>query len=137
MNTNLNSDNDRAYVEAGERSLAPKSVAADQVAEAFGVDRSRVLAALAGEFGLGPNARIDGAMAQQLADVLLGDLPMDRQEAALLALGVFTPRRDAVEGIGSEPPREESDRLSAKADVPSDTLASNHSSYAPSTTDSE
>ena len=62
---------------------------------------------------------------------------MDKREAALMQLGVFTPRRDAVEGIGSEPPGEESDRLSAEADVPPDVLASKDSSYAPSTTDSE
>ena len=130
-------DSEDAYIEAGERPMQRKSVTADQVAEAFSVDRSRVVAALAGEFGLGTGAWIDETMAHHLSDVLLGDLPLDRQEAALLALGVFTPRRDAVEGIGSEPPGEGSDRLSARAGIPPDELASKRSSHAPSTTDSE
>ena len=67
-------------------------------------------------------------MAHNLGDILFGDLPMDRQGAALPALGVFTMRRVAVEGIGSERLREETNRLSATADVPPDEFASKHSS---------
>jgi hypothetical protein len=125
------------YIAAGEAEPTRQFVTAEQVAQAFGVDRQRVLRALGAEFGLGPDARIDERIAHDLSELLLTDQPLDKREAAMMQLGVFTPRRDAVEGIGSEPPGEESDRLSAEADIPPDMLASKDSSYAPSTTDSE
>jgi len=53
---------------------------------------------------------------------------MDRQGAALPALGVFTMRRVAVEGIGCEGPGVETNRLSATADMPPDEFAGKHSS---------
>ena len=67
-------------------------------------------------------------MAHNLGDTLFGDLPMDRQGAALPALGVFTMRRDAVEGIRSERLGEETNRLNATADVPPGEFASKRSS---------
>ena len=129
-------DRHDVYIESGEAERQP-SFSVNQVAEAFGVGVIRVRRAMRGEFSLGPDARIDSKMAQHLSDVLLGDLPLDRREGALMELGAYTPRRDASEGLGQNPPREESDRLSARVDVPADRLASERSSHAPSTTPSE
>jgi uncharacterized protein YqkB len=72
--------------------------------------------------------RIDVTMAHHLGDIHFGDLAMDRQGAALPALGVFTMRRVAVEGIGCEGPGVETNRLSATADMPPDEFAGKHSS---------
>ena len=77
-----------------------------------------------GEFGLGPDDRVDSKMAQHLAEVILGDMPLDRREAALMQLGAFTPRSDAAYGPGSGPPAEESDRQGAGASGPGDQPAS-------------
>ena len=129
-------DQDDVYVESGE-SRSQEVFTAAEVAKAFGVDLSRVEQAMRGEFDRSADARIDSKMAQHLSDVLLGDLPLDRREAALMELGAFTPRSDATEGLGHNPPREESDRLSARTDMPADTLASERSSHARSTTPSE
>jgi hypothetical protein len=137
VETHDHTSDEGVYIEAGEAAPTRQFVTAEQVARAFGVDRQRVTKALAEEFSLGPDARIDERVAHELSELLLTDQPLDKREAAMMQLGVFTPRRDAVEGIGSEPPGEESDRLSAKADIPPDVLASKDSSFAPSTTDSE
>jgi hypothetical protein len=136
MESDKHTSDQGAYIEAGEAEPTRQTVTAELVARAFGVDRQRVVRALEAEFDLGPDARIDERTAHELSELLLTDQPLDKREAAMMRLGVFTPRRDAVEGIGSGPPGEESDRLSAEADVPPDVLASKHSSYAPSTTDS-
>ena len=108
---------------------------ADQIATAFDVDPVRVARAMAGEFGLGSSDRIDSRMAHHLSEVILGDLPLDRREAALLNLGAFAPRRDMTEGVGNTPSNEESDRQSAVAGVPADETPSKRSSYDPATQD--
>jgi hypothetical protein len=130
-------DHDGVYLESGENPEHESSFSLEEIATAFGVSLSRVEDAVRGEYGQGADARIDSPMAQHLSEVLLGDQPMDRREAALLKLGAFTPRSDATEGLGQNPPREESDRLSARADIPADRLASGRSSHDTSTTPSK
>ena len=127
-------DADGVYIEAGEAG-APPSFAADDLAAAFGVEPARVHRALAGEFGLGANDRVDSKMAQRLCEALLGDLPLDRQQAALMRLGAFTPRSDASDGVGAGPPSEESDRQRAEVGGPDDQRASRRSSHDPDTHD--
>ena len=126
-------DSEGVYIEAGETVSPSKTFSVDEVAGAFGVERDRVLRALDGEFALGSDARIDSKMAQQLVEVLLGDLPLAQHEAALMELGAFTPRRDATWGAGSGPADEESDRQSAVAGVPADDLPSERSSHGDAT----
>ena len=113
-------DEDAVYIEAGEGQDGSARFSLDQVAAAFAVDAERVRRALEGEYGLGPDGRVDSKMAQHLAEVILGDLPLDRREAALMQLGAFTPRSDAAWGPGSGPPAEESDRQGAGASGPVD-----------------
>ena len=108
-------DEDAVYVEAGEGADESARFSLDQIAAAFAVDAERVRRALEGEFGLGPDAEVDAKTAQHLAEVILGDMPLDRREAALMQLGAFTPRSDAAWGAGSGPPAEESDRQGAGA----------------------
>ena len=127
-------DGDGVYIETGEAGTRASFSAAD-VATAFEVAPDRVHRALAGEFGRSPDDRIDSQMAQHLGEVLLGNLPLDRQQAALMRLGAFTPRSDAEYGVGAGPPSEESDRQRADANVPDDRLASRRSSYDPATQD--
>jgi len=103
-------DENAVYIEAGEGEDRSARFSLDQIAAAFAVDAERVRRAMEGEFGLGPDGRVDSKMAQHLAEVMLGDLPLDRREAALMSLGAFTPRSDAAWGPGSGPPAEESDR---------------------------
>ncbi len=119
------------YIAAGEGQGLHAHFAADQVASAFGVDLARVHRAMAGEFGLEPNARVDSRQAQQLAEVLLGDQPLDVREAATMRLGAFTPRPDEAWGLGDTAPGEESDRFAASADVLEDERASRRSSHDP------
>lgn len=118
------------YIEAGEDVSPARRFSADEVASAFGVAKERVLNAMRGEFALGPEATIDDKQAQDLVEVLFGDLPLDQREAATMRLGAYTPRRDAEYGLGSGPPDEESDRESARAGIPPDELASRRSSHA-------
>lgn len=113
-------DEDAVYIEAGEETEGSDRFSLDQIAAAFGVAADRVGRALEGEFGLGPDARVDSKKAQQLAEVLLGDMPIDRREAALMQLGAFAPRSDATWGAGSGPPAEESDRQQPGASAPVD-----------------
>lgn len=103
------------YVPAGEQASPDATFTLDQVATAFKVDRARVARAWSGEFGLGPDRAIDSRQAQQLAEALLADQPLDRREAALMTLGAFTPRPDQAWGLGEKPPGEESDRLRTEA----------------------
>ena len=119
------------YAPAGEAQGQGSRFSAPQVAAAFGVELQRVLRALAGEFNLGPEAATDSKQAQQLAEVLIGDLPLDRQQAALMQLGAFTPRGDHDWGMGETAPGEESDRFAASADVLEDERASVRSSHDP------
>lgn len=130
-------DSDGQYVEAGEATGVSASFTTDEVAMAFAVDPDRVHRAMQGEFGLGSGASVDSRMAQQLSEVLLGDLPLDRREAALMKLGAYTPRADADWGLGSGPPDEESDRQNAAAGVPDDEKVSERSSYDPATQTAE
>ena len=121
------------YVPAGEAQGQGARFTGSQVADAFGVELARVHRALAGEFNLGPEAVTDSKQAQQLAEVLIGDLPLDRQQAALMELGAFTPRGDHDWGFGETAPGEESDRFAASADVLEDERASTRSSHDPAT----
>ena len=122
---------DTEYAPAGEAQGQGARFTAPQVAGAFNVDVERVHRALAGEFNLGTDAGVDSRQAQHLAEVLLGDLPLDQQEAALMQLGAFTPRPDQVWGMGETAPGEESDRFAASADVLEDEVASKRSSNDP------
>jgi hypothetical protein len=99
------------YAPAGEAQGETESFTAGQVADAFGVAGDRVHRALAGEFALGPNDRVDSHQAQHLAEVILVDRPQAERQAALMRLGAFTPRRDHDWGIGEAAPGEESDRV--------------------------
>jgi hypothetical protein len=92
---------------------------ASDVAKAFDVEIDRVHNALAGEYNLGTDAKVDSRQAQLLAEVILGDRPQAEQEAALMQLGAFTPRRDTLEASVSEkPPGELSDRLRPTEEAP-------------------
>jgi hypothetical protein len=75
------------------------------------VEIGRVQQAIAGEFGLGADDRVDSRQAQLLAEVILVDQTLAEREAALMRVGAFTPRPDHEWGIGETPPGEESDKL--------------------------
>ncbi len=128
-------DSDESYIQAGEAPGRDARFSAEEIAVAFDVELDRVERALLGEFSLGSGDRVNSKMAQRLAEVLLADFPLDRQRAALMKLGAFTPRHDAVEGVGDGPPQEESDRQSARAGIPDDELAIRRSSHDPATND--
>jgi hypothetical protein len=125
----------RGTIEAppGEDGGIGARFSAGQVAAAFGVDEERVARAVAGEFGLTEGVAIDSWQAQQLAEVLLGDEPLDRRQAALMRLGAFTPRSDADWGLGDARRGEESDLQASRADVSPTDLASSRSSHDPAT----
>ncbi len=120
-------------VPAGEDQGIGRCFTASMIATAFGVDEVRVVRALEGEFGMTPETTVDSKQAQRLAEVLLGDQPLDRRQAALMNLGAFTPRSDVEWGLGDARPGEESDLLAARADVPPTELASPRSSHDPAT----
>jgi len=117
------------YVPAGEGQGEGVAFTADQVASAFGVAIDRVHRAMAGEFGLGTDGRVDSRRAQELAEVILGDQALDVREAALMKLGAYTPRPDQAWGMGETAPGEESDRAAAAADVLEDEHASPRGSH--------
>jgi hypothetical protein len=98
------------YAPAGEEDGVDARFSLDQIASAFDVDPARVHRAMTGEFG-SDDIQVDSRQAQHLAEVLLGDLPQDRQLAALITLGAYTPRPDHVEGLGEKDPADESDKL--------------------------
>lgn len=102
---------DGEYLPAGAGGPTGATFGRDAIAGAFAVDPSRVEAALAGEFGLEADAVVSSTQAQDLAEVLLGDQPLDVREAALMRLGAFTPRADHEIGLGEKDPADESDRL--------------------------
>jgi hypothetical protein len=119
-------------VPPGERSGQNRLFAASQIAAAFQVEQSRVLAAMEGEFSFDESALVDSKQAQHLAEVLLTEAPLDEREAALMRLGAFTPRPDVEWGVGDTPPGEESDRFAARVGTPEDELASDTGSHDPS-----
>ncbi|MDQ2683847.1 MAG: hypothetical protein M3Y37_10010 [Chloroflexota bacterium] len=98
------------YAPAGEESGVGATFSLEEIAAAFEVDPERVHRAMTGEFG-NDRMRVDSRQAQHLADVLLGDQPQDRQMAALIRLGAYTPRPDHAEGLGEKDPADESDKL--------------------------
>jgi len=106
------------YRPAGEAQGEDATFSADDVAAAFEVAVERVHRAFAGEFGLEADARVDSKQAQGLAEVIIGDQPLDTQQAALMKLGAFTPRTDHDWGSGETAPGEESDRIRPTPDVP-------------------
>ena len=120
------------YVPAGEAHAQGVRFTAHQVARAFGVAVDRVHRAMQGEFGRDASGHVDSKQVQHLAEVIIGDLPLDRQQAALMQLGAFTPRADQAWGMGETAPGEESDRLAASADVLEDERASRRASHDPS-----
>jgi hypothetical protein len=99
------------YAPAGEAQGEGARFSAEQIARGFEVEIGRVHHAMAGEFGLGADGRVDSRQAQHLAEVILGDQTMAEQEAALMRVGAFTPRPDHEWGVGETPPGEESDKL--------------------------
>jgi hypothetical protein len=106
------------YRPAGEAQGQGATFSADDVAGAFEVAVERVHRAFDGEFGLDAGGRVDSREAQQLAEVILGDQPLDIQQAALMKLGAFTPRTDHDWGSGETAPGEESDRIRPTPEVP-------------------
>lgn len=104
------------YAPPGEAQGETARFTSGQIAKSFGVDRSRVVRAMAGELGLEADALVDSRQAQTLAEALLIDQPQAEREAALMLLGAFTPRRDHEWGIGEAAPGEESDRVAGDDD---------------------
>lgn len=100
------------YTPAGEDQGTNRKFGARQVAEAFGVEEQRVHNAFKGEYNLGPGGEISSSQAQDLAEIFLGDQPLDGQEAALMKLGAFTPRPDAMEATATPKAQgEQSDKV--------------------------
>jgi hypothetical protein len=92
---------------------------ANDIAHAFGVDIQRVFNAFAGEFDLDESGQVDSRQAQHLSEMILGDKPMAEQEAALMQLGAYTPRRDTIEAsVAEKPEGEQSDRLRPTEEAP-------------------
>lgn len=105
------------YTPAGENQGTDRTFTSREVAEAFGVEEQRVVNAFQGEYNLGADGRISSAQAQELAEIFLGDQPLDQQEAALMQLGAYTPRADDVEASATpKAPGEESDKLRPSQD---------------------
>jgi hypothetical protein len=100
------------YTPAGEDQGKYRTFTARQVADAFGVAVERVHNAFEGEFGLATDGKVTSHQAQQLAEIFLGDLPLDGQQAALMKLGAYTPRPDDTEATATpKAPGEQSDKL--------------------------
>jgi len=105
------------YTPAGEDQGRYRKFTSQQVADAFGVEIERVRNAFKGEFGLGDEGKINSQQAQDLAEIFLGDLPLDGQQAALMKLGAFTPRSDDTEATATpKAPGEQSDKLRSSQD---------------------
>jgi hypothetical protein len=105
------------YTPAGEGQGKYRTFTAQQVADAFDIDVSRVHNAFKGEFDLGPDGKVNSKQAQELAEIFLGDLPLDGQQAALMKLGAFTPRPDDTEATATpKAPGEQSDKLRRSQD---------------------
>jgi hypothetical protein len=101
------------YAPAGEASGVGATFSLEEIAAAFGIEPDRVNRAMTGEFGAA-DLRVDSKQAQHLVEVLLGDLPQDKQLAALMRLGAYTPRPDHDTGLGEKNPADESDKLVSK-----------------------
>ena len=99
------------YAPAGEAQGEDARFSAERIARGFELEIDRVHSAMAGEFGLGADGKVDSRQAQHLAEVILGDQTLAEQEAALMRVGAYTPRPDHEWGIGETPPGEESDKL--------------------------
>ena len=102
------------YIPAGEAQGNARNFSREELAAAFGVASDRVAAAMQGEFGLAPDARVNSTQAQELAEALLVDEPLDVRQAALMTLGAFTPRSDHDWGVGEAAPEDESDKVEDK-----------------------
>lgn len=105
----------------------------DQIANAFDVAPERVQHAIAGELHLRSDHHVTSKQAQQLAEVLLGDQPLDQREAAVARLGAFSPRYDDVWGKGDNPEDEPGERLSDRTGAGDGEATSPRSSHDPST----
>ncbi|MCA9879208.1 MAG: hypothetical protein KC442_15560 [Thermomicrobiales bacterium] len=99
------------YTPAGEAQGRARTFGRDELAAAFAVPADRVAVAMRGELGLAAEARVTSAQVQNLVEALLPEEPLDVRQAALMALGAFTPRPDHVWGIGEAAPGEESDKV--------------------------
>lgn len=105
------------YTPAGEDQGRYRKFTARQVADSFGIEIQRVRNAFEGEYGLGPDGQITSHQAQDLAEIFLGDLPLDGQQSALMKLGAFTPRSDDTEATATpKAPGEQSDKLRKSQD---------------------
>ena len=92
------------YGPAGEMQGVDSTFTAEQIAAGFGVEIERVHNAFRGEFDLDADGAVDSRQAQALSEVILGDQPLDKREAALMQLGAFTPRVDHAWGAGEADP---------------------------------
>jgi hypothetical protein len=111
--------NDGAYVPAGEDQGRDATFSASELASAFEVAADRVHRAMQGELGLPSSASVDSRQAQALAEVLLGDLPLEQREAALMRLGAYTPRADMIDAsVEEKPAGEMSDRIRPSEEAP-------------------
>lgn len=100
------------YTPAGEGQGKYRKFTAREVADAFEVEERRVHDAFKGEYNLEPDGKITSTQAQELAEIFLGDLPLDGQQAALMNLGAFTPRTDDTEATATPKARgEQSDKV--------------------------
>ena len=99
------------YAPAGEAQGEARTFSLSEMAGAWEIEEHRVEAAMRGEFGLAPDARVTSHQAQELAEALLVDQPLDVRQAALMTLGAFTPRPDHDWGVGETAPEEESDKV--------------------------
>ncbi len=99
------------YAPSGEAQGEARTFSRDELAAAFGAAPERVAAAMWGELELTADARVTSAQAQDLAEALLSDEPLDVRQAALMTLGAFTPRPDHAFGVGEAAPGEESDKV--------------------------
>lgn len=88
---------------AGEDQGTAAQFSARDIAAAFQVDLERVRRVMQWDLRLDPDSWVDSRTAQQLAEILLADRPLDRREAALMELGAFTPRPDVEFGLGDAP----------------------------------
>lgn len=114
LDSNLSNQGD--YAPPGEANHTGSRFEAQSIAEAFGVNIDRVHAAMSGEFQLAASDTVSSRQAQHLAEVILGDQPLDKREGALLQLGAYTPRADHDTGLGERLGGIESDRLVRNAD---------------------
>jgi hypothetical protein len=108
-----NTERTGEYAPAGEERGVGTTFSLEEIASAFAVEPDRVQRAMTGEFG-SADILVDSKQAQHLAELLLGDLPQDRQLAALMTLGAYTPRSDHDTGLGEKDPADESDKLVGK-----------------------